>query len=108
MWACFKRFGPELYDRTTAPLSLKIRMLKAEVIETLLYGCVTWTLSAQHFARLRSAHHRVLLQVIGFQSRQRTDHTTLLYVEALKKTRCQSIKTTTRKRRLFFAGGVAR
>ena len=46
MWACFKRFGPELYDRKTAPLSLKVRMLKANVIETLLYGCVTWTLGA--------------------------------------------------------------
>ena len=39
--AYLKRFAPELYDRTTAPLSLKVRMLKAEVIETLLYGCVT-------------------------------------------------------------------
>ena len=37
MWTCFKRFGPELYDKTTAPLSLKVRMLKAEVIGTLLY-----------------------------------------------------------------------
>ena len=37
MLACPKRVGPELYDRATAPLSLKVRMLKAEVIETLLY-----------------------------------------------------------------------
>ena len=35
MWAYFKRFGPELYDRKTAPFSLKVRMLRAEVIETL-------------------------------------------------------------------------
>ena len=49
IWTCFKRFGPVLYDRTTAPLSLKVRTVKAEVIETLLYVCVTWTLSAQHF-----------------------------------------------------------
>ena len=41
MQAGLKWFGPELYDRTTAPLSLKVRMQKAEVIETLLYGCVT-------------------------------------------------------------------
>ena len=92
MWACFKRFGPELYDRTTAPLSLKVRMRKAEVIETLLYGCVTWTLSEQHFARLRPAH-QVLLRVIGFQRRQRTDSTTLSYAKALKETRCESIET---------------
>ena len=73
MWACFKRFGPELYDRTTAPINLKVPILKAEVIANLLYGCVTWTLSAQHFASLRSAHHQVLLRVIGFQRQQRTD-----------------------------------
>ena len=39
VWACLRRFGPELYDRTIAPLCLKAHMLKAEVIETLLYGC---------------------------------------------------------------------
>ena len=81
-------------------------MLKAEVIETAVRVCVTWTLSAQHFARLRSAH-QVLLRVIGFQRRQRTDYTTLSYAKALKKTRCESIETTIRKRRLFFAGVVA-
>ena len=73
IWVCFKRFGPELYDRTTAPINLKVPILKAEVIANLLYGCVTWTLSAQHFASLRSAHHQVLLRVIGFQRQQRTD-----------------------------------
>ena len=36
MRACLKRLGPELDAKTTAPLSLKVRMLKAEVIETLL------------------------------------------------------------------------
>ena len=108
MWTCFKRFGPELYDKTTAPLSLKVRMLKAEVIGTLLYGCVTWTLSAPHFARPRSVHHQLLLQVIGFQRRQRTDYTILSYAKALKKTRCESIETTIRLRQLFFAGAVAR
>ena len=41
MRAWRKRFGPELYDMATAVLSLKIRMLRAEVIETLLYRCVT-------------------------------------------------------------------
>ena len=48
MRACLIRFGPELYGGATAPLSLKVRMLKAEVIETLLYGCATWTLRAEH------------------------------------------------------------
>ena len=41
-----------------APFALKLRMLKAEVMETLLYGCATWTLSNEHLAELRTAHHR--------------------------------------------------
>ena len=49
-WACFKRFDPELHDTTIAPLSLKLGMLNAEIIETLLYGCATWTLSAQYLS----------------------------------------------------------
>ena len=36
MRACYKRFGPGLRDRMTARLSLKVRLLKAEMIETLL------------------------------------------------------------------------
>ena len=40
MTACheYKRFGPELYDVTTARLSLKVRLQKAEVIETCCTG----------------------------------------------------------------------
>ena len=106
--ACLKRFGPELYDRTIASLSLKVRMLKAELIETLLFGCVTWTLRVEYFAKLRTAHHLVLLRVIGFQRRLRTDHTTLSYAKALKMTRFESIETTIRKRLRFFAGALTR
>ena len=53
-----------------APFALKVMcMLKAEVMETLLYGCVTRTLGKEHFAELRTAHHRFLLRVIGVQHR---------------------------------------
>ena len=91
----------------TAQLSLKVRMLKAEVVETLFYGCATWTLSTKHFSKLRSVH-LVLLRVIGLQGRQRTDRTPLSYAKALKKTRCESMKTSFRKQRLLFAVAVAR
>ena len=60
-WACYSRFKRELYDMEAAPFALKLCMLKAEVMETMLYGCVTWTLGKEHFAELRTAHHRFLL-----------------------------------------------
>ena len=50
-----------------APFALKLCMLKAEVMETLLYGCVTWTLGKEHFPELRTAHYVFLPRVIGFQ-----------------------------------------
>ena len=43
-WCSFRKYNLELYDRPSAPLELKIRMLRAEVLETTLYGCVTWSL----------------------------------------------------------------
>ena len=72
-WACYSRSKRELYDMGSAPSALKLCMLKAEVMETLLYGCLTWTLGKEHFAELRAAHDRFLLRIIGFQRRQRTD-----------------------------------
>ena len=90
-----------------APFAPKLRVVKAEVMETLLYGCVTWTLGKEHFAELRTAHHRFLPRIIGFQRRQRTDHLKS-YAKALKKAKCESVQTTIRKRRLLFAGAVQR
>ena len=40
-WACYSRFKREVYDTEAAPFALKLRMIKAEAMETLLYGCVT-------------------------------------------------------------------
>ena len=86
-----------------APFVLKLRMLKAEVMETLLYGCVTWTLCKKHFAEPRTAHHRFLLRIIGFQRRHHTDD-----LMSYAKVQCESVETTIRKRRLLFAGTLQR
>ena len=34
-WACFQRYEMEIYDRPAVRLRLKVRLLKAEVVETL-------------------------------------------------------------------------
>ena len=82
-------------------------MLKTEAMETLLYRCVTWTLGKEHFAELRTAHHRFLLRIIGFLRRQPTDDL-MSYARTLNKAQCESVETTIRKRRLLFAGDVQR
>ena len=40
-WCSFRKYALVLYDRPSAPLELKIRMIRAEVLETMLYECVT-------------------------------------------------------------------
>ena len=106
-WACYSRFEREMHDMEATPFALKLRMLKVEMMETVLYGCVTWTLGKEPFAELRTARHRCLLRIIGFQRRQRTDHLKS-YAKALKKAQCESVETTNRKRCLLFAGAVQR
>ena len=103
---CYKRFGPELHDMTTVTLALKVRVLKAEVIETLLHESVTWTLKAIHYDKLRIAHLGVLRGVLGVQ--RRADHTNVSYAEALKKKKREITGTTIRRRRLFFAVAMVR
>ena len=62
----FLKYILELYDRPSAPLELKIRMLRAEALETMLYGFVTWNPRACHYDTLRRAHHRFLTRCIGW------------------------------------------
>ena len=43
-------------DRLGVRLRPKVRMLKVEVIETLLYGCVTWGPRKPDYDRIRQGH----------------------------------------------------
>ena len=106
-WMRIRRYLRELYDQPKVALSLKTRILKAEVVETLLYGCSMWTLRQEYYAKLRTVHHRVLLRVIGAQ-RKRTGRRMTSYNRALKITRFERIETTLRTRRLLWAGALIR
>ena len=106
-WCSFGKYTLELYDRPSAPLELKIRMLKAEVLEIILYGCVTWSPHACHYDTLRRAHHRFLTHFIGWRKHERADHA-ISYLDTLMKTESESIEAILRRRRISFAGFVAR
>ena len=97
-WVSVRRYSSQLYDRRNAQLSLNIWLFKMEVLEAILYGCATWTTRTQDFGSLRTAHHRLLLCVIGFRRNDRTGYKPLSYRETLKKTSSESIETAIRKR----------
>ena len=106
-WCSFRKYTLELYGRPSAPLELKIRMLRTEVLETMLYGCVTWSPRACHYDTLRRAHHRFLTRCISWRKHNRADHP-ISYLDTLLKTGSESIEATLRRSRILFAGIVAR
>ena len=106
-WACFQRCKIEIYDRPGGRLRLKVRMLKAEVVETLLYDCMTWSPKKPDYDRLRRVHHSMILRRLEWRKLKREDHT-LSCADALAKTASDSIEAIVRKRRILFAGFVAR
>ena len=89
-----------------APLELN-RLLRTEVLKTMLYGCVTWSPRACHYDTLRRAHHSFLARCIGWRKNNRTDHPTS-YLDTLMKTGSESIEAVMRRRRILFAGFAAR
>ena len=106
-WCSFRKYTLELYDRPSAPLELKIRMVRAKVLETMMYGCITWSPRACHYDTLRRAHHRFLTSCIGWRKHNRADHP-ISYLEAFLKRGSESIEATLDRMRILFAGFVAR
>ena len=106
-WMRIRRYLRELYDQPKVALSHKTRMVKAEPIDALLYGCSMWTLRQEHYAKLRTVHHRVLLRIIEAQ-RKRPGHRMTSYNRALDITVCERKETTLRTRRFLWAGTLLR
>lgn len=61
-WACLKRFTMGTYDRSGVRLRLKMRLLKAEVLETAMHGCVTWSPEPVNYPWSRKIHHSIPLR----------------------------------------------
>lgn len=66
-------------------------MLNAEIVETLLYGCVMWMPLQLHYANLFTIHHGLKILVVGFYKNKGTDHE-LSYLAALEEIRCESVE----------------
>ena len=102
---------PEVHPRTVRPTERSPRAqnpdAKSRGTRAILYGCVTWSLRACHYDTLRRAHHRFLIRLLGWQKHNRADHP-ISYLNTLVKTGSESIEATLRRRRILFAGFVAR
>ena len=105
-WRSFRKYSLELYDRLSAPLKLKTRILRAKVLETIMYGCVTWSPRACHYDTLRRSHRSFLTRCIGWRKNNRANYP-ISYPDTLIKTGSESIEVIGRRRRILFAEFVA-
>ena len=106
-WCRFRKYTLELYDRPSVPLKLKVRMLRAEVFETML------SLRLRHVEPTRvplqhaaPSPPQLPTRCIDWRKNNHTDHL-ISYLDMLIKTRSESIEATTRRRWILFAGFVA-
>ena len=107
-WVSVTNYSSQLYDRRNARLYLNIRLFKAEVLEAMLYGYATWTMRSQNFNSLHTAHHKLLLRIIGFRRKDRTEFKPLSCREVLERAGSERIETTIRKHQFEFAGALVR
>ena len=81
-------------------------MLRAEVLETLLCGCVTRSPRVPLRDAAPSPPCRFLTRCISWRKHNRADHL-ISYLETLVKTGSERIEATLRRRRILFVGFVA-
>ena len=96
-WCSFRKYTLKLYDRPSAPLELKIRILRAEVLEAMMCGCVTWSPRACHHDTLRRAHHSFLTRCIGWRKDDRAATRLFIWTRLLRR--------EVRALRRLYAGG---
>lgn len=104
-WCNFLKYTLKQKDWPSAPLVLTVLMLKAEVIETILYGYVTWSPNSSNY-EVYHAHQKCLTLYFGWQKQSCTDHPISL-LNILVKTRSESIEVIQGIRRIQFAGFMA-
>jgi hypothetical protein len=94
-----------LYQNRDIKASVKLMMLKQEVVETLLYGCATWATKVEDMVALDQVHYRLLVQTLGLW-RTRKTNLPPSYSSILKKYGLMSMEATVKYRRLKWAGSV--
>lgn len=71
------------HDRLSASLEINVRMPKAEVLQTALCRCATWSPNANPYDKLRTEHHRLLPHGIGFRRERDSYYRVVSYRDTL-------------------------
>jgi hypothetical protein len=101
-WKKFYRYSEVIFDCDHIKTSFKVMLFKMEVMEVLLYACMTWTTRKEDFDTLRQQHAMFLKRLIGYRPFEGVLRTRA-YWRCLIDTECEPIETTVRYRRIMWA-----
>ena len=95
-WCNFRKYSLELYNRPSASLELKPRMLTAEILEIMPYDCIMRRPRACHNDTLHQAHDSFLTRCIGWQNNN-TDNS-ISNLDTVMKTGGESMEAIKQRR----------
>lgn len=104
--ARLREYSSQLYDRSNTQLPMKIRLLQAEVMEAMLYGCATWTLRSEDFDTTRPAHYKLYCEWLD--SAGKRQWAARLAQRYAQDNRLPVYRQDDLKRKLCVAGGLVR
>ncbi|BHF76310.1 hypothetical protein SprV_0501940800 [Sparganum proliferum] len=99
----FGRLQSTVWNRHGLQLSTKLKMYKAVILPTLLYGAETWTVYSKQARRLNHFHLSCLRRILRLNWQDRIPDT-----EVLERTSILSIYTILRQMQLRWSGHLVR
>ena len=101
--SAFGRLYKNVWNRRGITTDTKIKVYRAVVLTTLLYGCETWTVYQRHAKRLNHFHTTSLRKLLGVKWQDKVPDT-----EVLERAGLPSVFTMLMQAQLRWAGHVAR
>ncbi|KAL8566846.1 hypothetical protein ACOMHN_052244 [Nucella lapillus] len=100
--SAFGRLREKVWERRGISLKTKLKVYRAVVLTTLLYGCETWTVYRRHEKQINHFHLRCLRNILHIRWQDKVPDT-----EVLKQADIPSAVTIMRKAQLRWAGHVS-